>query len=292
VLRLFLIREELLLIYQKEVEIRETCGDAIIVDESSMIPREIHEEFVKTGLPIIYTGDDQQLPSVSKDSFCVFDDYTKERVSLTINHRTDASLKGIVSLSQHLREQNSIPRKKGEGLTLMPKAKALTKGFYDENFFDVVIVGMNKTRKMLNERIRTSMGLDSQEAMLGDRVVCLRNTIIGGEKIYNGELFEVVSLFENYDYNQYTLRSLDFDQKIVNVRISDSTWQTEQINKGHRHLKTVPFAFGYAMSCHKCQGSSFDSVLFLDENVSFFLDQKKFRYTAVTRAAQDLTVAI
>lgn len=273
-------------------EILEACGDVIIVDESSMIPREIHDAFVETGLPIIYTGDDQQLPSVSDDAFCVFDDDSKEKVSLTINHRTDPSLSGIISLSQHLREQNSIPRRKGAGLNIFPKAKAFTRRFYEDNSFDVVICGMNKTRKMLNERIRSAMGLDSSEAVIGDRVVCLRNTIVAGEKIYNGELFEVVSLFEHYDYNQYTLRSLDFEQKTVNVKISNTTWQTEQIHKGHKHLKPVPFAFGYSLSCHKCQGSSFDNVLFIDEDVSFFLEQKKFRYTAVTRAALDLSVAI
>jgi len=39
-----------------------------------------------------------------------------------------------------------------------------------------------------------------------------------------------------------------------------------------------------------CQGSSFTDVLFIDEDVSFFLDQQKFRYTACSRASNKLTV--
>ena len=276
-------------------EIRETCGDFIIVDESSMLPKDIHDVLVSTKLPIIYAGDTCQLPSVSEDSFCVFDDDTKETISLTINHRTDSSLEGIVNLAAHLRNTNSIPRRKGAGLRMVPKAKAFNRSFFDDNYFDIVLCGMNKTRKLLNERIRQSMGFDDPLPSVGEIVVCLQNTIIKGEKIYNGERFEVLTItgtMLSKNLHLYQLKSKDFYDKVVFVHIADETWETERTPRGMNYRQIPPFAYGYALSTHKAQGSTFDSVLFVDEDVSFFLDQQKFRYTAITRAAQELTVGL
>lgn len=236
-------------------EIRETCGDFIIVDESSMLPKEIHDVLISTKLPIIYAGDTCQLPSVSKDSFCVFDDDTKETLSLTINHRTDPSLKGIVDLSSYLRETNSIPRRKGEGLTLVPKAKTFNRSFFDDNYFDIVLCGMNKTRKLLNERIRQSMGVDDFLPGVGEIVVCLQNTIIKGEKIYNGERFEVLTIAGTMlgkNLHLYQLKSLDFYDKTVFVHIADETWETEKTPRGMNYRQIPPFAYGYSLSVHKC----------------------------------------
>ena len=276
-------------------EVKEVCGDFIVVDESSMLPKEIHDALVSTGLPIIYAGDACQLPSVGDDAFCVYDDTSKERIELTINHRTDQSLKGIVDLSAHLRHVNSIPRRKAPGLQLFPKAKTFTRSFFEDNYFDVVLCGMNKTRRLLNERIRQSMGFDDPLPNVGEKVVCLNNTIIRGEKLFNGELFEVLTVAGSSlgkEIHTYQLKSLDFHDKKAFVYISDATWTDEKTPRGMNYRQIPPFAYGYALSVHKSQGSTFDSVLFVDEDVSFFLDQQKFRYTAVTRAAQDLTIGL
>jgi exodeoxyribonuclease-5 len=53
-----------------------------------------------------------------------------------------------------------------------------------------------------------------------------------------------------------------------------------------------PFAFGYVLTCHKAQGSQWDSVLVFDESYVFRRDQWKWTYTALTRAVDRVTVAI
>jgi exodeoxyribonuclease-5 len=45
--------------------------------------------------------------------------------------------------------------------------------------------------------------------------------------------------------------------------------------------------FGYAITCHKSQGSEWDHVLVLDE--SFGNDKARWQYTAATRASKTLT---
>jgi ATP-dependent exoDNAse (exonuclease V) alpha subunit len=51
--------------------------------------------------------------------------------------------------------------------------------------------------------------------------------------------------------------------------------------------------FGYVITCHKSQGSEWDNVLVWDEYVPPQLwDMKRWRYTAITRAAKNLTYLI
>ena len=50
------------------------------------------------------------------------------------------------------------------------------------------------------------------------------------------------------------------------------------------------FVNGYAATVFKCQGSEFDMPLYYDEDVSWFVDQRKFRYTGITRAKQKLVL--
>jgi len=53
------------------------------------------------------------------------------------------------------------------------------------------------------------------------------------------------------------------------------------------------FDFGWAITAHKAQGSEFDSVLVIDEaqTLAGICDPRKWRYTAVTRAAERVVVA-
>ena len=51
------------------------------------------------------------------------------------------------------------------------------------------------------------------------------------------------------------------------------------------------FDLGSCVSVWKSQGSEYKNLLFYDENVSYFVDRTKFRYTAVTRAKEKITIA-
>ena len=63
-----------------------------------------------------------------------------------------------------------------------------------------------------------------------------------------------------------------------------------------RKLKNVEqetisrFEFAYAITCHKAQGSEFDSVVVFDESWVFGEDKFRWLYTAITRAKKRLLI--
>ena len=53
----------------------------------------------------------------------------------------------------------------------------------------------------------------------------------------------------------------------------------------------IEFNYGYAITCHRSQGSQWDKVLVLEERFPFEAeDHKRWLYTAVTRAADKLVL--
>jgi exodeoxyribonuclease-5 len=108
-------------------------------------------------------------------------------------------------------------------------------------------------------------------------------------RVNNGEVYIVEGIIPvNEHSTKYMLRDADKENHTVSVVVENDTWYTEAAN----NPKSDVFTFGYAMTCHKSQGASIDNVLFYNENVSFFLDDQKFKYTACSRAAKRLTIAI
>ena len=55
----------------------------------------------------------------------------------------------------------------------------------------------------------------------------------------------------------------------------------------------VHFDYAYAITCHKSQGSEWDSVMVYDEWMPPQVwDMKRWRYTAITRASKQLTIYV
>lgn len=273
-------------------EILETCGDGIVVDEGSMIPISMHKFLDRIGVQILYAGDFGQLPPVdtSGDTFNAMESVPGKVVTLVENRRFDPN-SGIGYMAFHLREHNSIPRIKKEGLSYTRKSAVMSQQYHVDNQFDIVLCGMNKTRKRVNQLIRQARGFYDDLPEVGERVVCLRNSIISsGGRINNGDLFTVVAVFPGEISSTFMLVSDAGDQ--VNVRVLNTCWEEESTPMTQGDAPLFCFGFGYCLSVHKAQGSTFETVLFIDEDVAFFLDQKKFRYTGCTRAARHLCVAL
>jgi exodeoxyribonuclease-5 len=50
------------------------------------------------------------------------------------------------------------------------------------------------------------------------------------------------------------------------------------------------FTFGWAITCHKSQGSQWNDVIVFDESGAFREARSNWLYTAITRAAEKVTV--
>lgn len=275
-------------------DLRSEAGVGIIVDEGSMIPYGMHNELSEIGLPILYCGDIKQLPPVDPngpEGFCVLDSLDAPVISLTQVQRFQEN-SGIYELTEHLRENNSIKRMKRDDVRMVSKTEIMRPQFYEENPVDIILCGMNKTRKKLNDVYRMYLGTYEYEIpQPSERVMCLKNDVLGNVRINNGEIYNVIMTYPGKEVSTFTLEDID-SGKIVTVKVANECWEKEYSNGHVGGEKVSQFAFGYAATTHKAQGSTFENVVYLDENVSFFLDQKRFRYTGASRASKMLYVAI
>ncbi len=56
--------------------------------------------------------------------------------------------------------------------------------------------------------------------------------------------------------------------------------------------ETEEFTYGYALTVHKAQGSQWDKVVLFDESYAFREHRARWLYTALTRAAEAITVVV
>jgi exodeoxyribonuclease-5 len=57
-----------------------------------------------------------------------------------------------------------------------------------------------------------------------------------------------------------------------------------------RRRKTDEFDYGYALTVHKAQGSQWDRLVLFDESFAFRETRARWLYTAITRAAEAITI--
>lgn len=279
-------------------EVITEAGDALFVDESSMIPWSMYTKLTSLGLPIVWLGDVCQLPPIPEkdtptpepEGFNTMTTVEGNRSSLTENMRFKED-SGIGFISSHLRENNSFPRRVYSDFRFVKRMKVNNVGYHEDNQYDIILCGTNKRRRSLNELIRKARGFGEYELpQPNEKLICLRNDIVAGEKIYNGEMFTVRGTFAGKGISKFMLSSDDFPNKNVIIQAPNNMWETEYCPKKLNGENMHMFTFGYATSVHKFQGSQAEHVLFYDEDVSYFLDQRAFRYTAVSRASKDLTI--
>ena len=79
--------------------------------------------------------------------------------------------------------------------------------------------------------------------------------------------------------------------KLVNGEIVHECNRTLLRKLKVTEMETISrFEFAYAITCHKAQGSEFDSVVVFDESWLFGEDRFRWLYTAITRAKKRLLI--
>jgi exodeoxyribonuclease-5 len=259
----------------------------VVIDECSMVDEFIGKDLLSYGTKILVIGDPAQLPPVKGTGF--FTDHKPDYL-LTEVHR-QALENPIIGLSMKIRA--------GERLALGEYGEARIISRKDVNpeivlASEQVIVGLNRTREQYNARIRTLLGRMSDAPVQGDKLICLRNDREKG--VFNGTMWEALDI-EDADWCdgvEIGIKSLDepnIPAKKVTVlngffngKIDKSNWKARR--------GTQEFTFGYAITCHKSQGSQWNNVTVFDESGSFPDSSKRWLYTAVTRAAEKLTLVL
>lgn len=297
----------------------------VVIDECSMIDADMLSELLKhRETYFIFCGDPAQLPPVkAKGEGISGYDILQQPHAFLDEVMRQAAESDIIQLSMKIRAGEPIDYFKGTDAMVLPKAE-LNEGML--TWADQILVGTNAVRNQINIKVRELLGR-SEEPETGDRIVCLKNewditsrdgnALVNGTTGYLKQPFQKTELIANKagggsietihstiicdDDDRFYDISLDpFELKTGTPQITD--WK--RISRIKKFYNTpymaergiqcpLPqsFSYGYAMTCHRAQGSEWDQVLVLEEFFPFDKEEhKRWLYTAVTRAAEKLVL--
>ena len=265
-------------------------ADLVIIDEVSMVGEELGRDLLYFGKPVLVLGDPAQLPPVNDGSG--FFMKGEPDFMLTEIHR-QARDNPIIQMSMKVREGERLELGNYGLSRVIPRSKLGQKTVLDA---DQVLCGLNKTRRHTNAKIRRLLGhdQDGERFVVGERVVSLKNDSEKG--LLNGSLWRVEEVeFSDYEETQMTLSPLDAGMGSNHTIIkTHHSWLEGKEKELPLALakRYQPVDYGYCLSVHKAQGSQWDNVVIIDESFVFKQDRARHLYTAITRAAERVTVAV
>ena len=281
----------------------------IVLDEASMVSDEVLFDILKFGVKVLLCGDDIQLPPVEG-----FNTYLKEpdmRLTQIVRQERDNP---IINLSAMAREGRHIPYGNygnkafvlsGRNFFGERRKRLLTRA-------EQIICGLNRTRAKINDEMRAIYGFKGLPND-GEKLICTLNNweqFIDGEmkfNLVNGIIGTAVQPF--YDeasfmgftqfkpdfLNEKCPEALPFDAGIFmtgqyRYKHGDYFEKFDEEGNASGAFTLNRFEYGYCISCHKAQGSEFESVIVFDESYAFKEDAHRWLYTAVTRAKDRLII--
>jgi exodeoxyribonuclease-5 len=287
--------------------------DLIIIDEASMVGGEMLRDLQAYGVPILAVGDHGQLPPVMDSGELM---KNPELRLEKIHRQAEGNL--IIKLAHEVRTTGrfSMPRvapaprdvrfvQKRDVVGVV--ADAFTGGF-DGDAPSPLNVGVlcwtNRSRVSLNAMARKSLGI-SGPPRKGEPLICLKNK----SPVFNGMrglLTEDSAEGSPPWILNATLEFPDEGLPPTAYQMCAPQFCRETVFKSveemrDRGIKTNTLTgagmfmdFGWAMTVHKSQGSSWPHVIFyVDRPVKPDSDDwRRFAYTAITRSAERLTIVL
>jgi exodeoxyribonuclease-5 len=257
----------------------------IVIDECSMVDEALGRDLLSFGTPVLVLGDPGQLPPVSGGGF--FTDHEPD-ILLESIHR-QARDNPIIDLAQMAREGEALPYGEyGDSSVIhrrdVDQAEVLNA--------DQVLVGTNKTRRRYNQRLRDLKEFQGPLPAAGDKLVALRNDPAKG--LLNGSLWQVTSAPNSSKaFMNLLIASEDdgMERMSAKIRVLKAAFENpEEEVPWQMKRRYDDFDYGYALTVHKAQGSQWDNVYLFDESWAFREHSQRWLYTAITRAADKITI--
>lgn len=293
------------------IPVEEIPYKIVIVDEVSMAPKTIMELLFKYDVHIICLGDPFQLPPVDKNE----DNHLLDNPHIFLDEiMRQAQESEIIRLTMDIREKKPLHAMQGNEVIIVPQYE-LNTGMLQ--WADQIICGTNATRISINNQMRELTGKNGGPQD-GDKIICLRNyweifadnedPLINGTigvlnnsfstfyqlpRYVGGQQLSVLIANFNTDSGSH-FDSLEMDKLMISTGETTLDWKTSfklSKNPKTRHLVPLEFTYGYAITCHKSQGSEWDKVLVVEEKFPFDKEEHaRWLYTAATRAAEKLVI--
>jgi exodeoxyribonuclease-5 len=251
-----------------------------------MVDEQLGRDLMSFGTPILVLGDPAQLPPISGGGF--FTEHEPDHL-LTEIHRQAAD-NPIIRMALDVREGRELAH--GD----FGAARVISRGDVDQELVlaaDQVLVGTNRTRRRYNQRLRELKGFDAAYPQAGDKLVCLRNDPAKG--LLNGSLWKVMTSSRETVKPGINLlvspEEDDPDRGVAKIKLLKAAFEAPETEIPWQQKKRFDdFDYGYALTVHKAQGSQWDEVVLFDESFAFKETRQRWLYTAITRAAERLTV--
>lgn len=289
----------------------------VVVDEISMVPKSLIQKLASYRVHVIGLGDPFQLPPVNKNE----DNHLLDNPHIFLDEiMRQEEGNEIIDLSMKIRKGEPIDYFKGKNIQIINKSE-LSTGMLQ--WADQILVATNETRKAINAQMRDLLG-HTGDPEDGDKIICYRNywedECQGGSALVNGTIGTISNSYNSFvtipgflnkanygvprqvatincnfieeDGEEYSNLIMDKNMILTGEKTLD--WKTEYAvsqNKNFKHLLPYEFTYGYAITCHRAQGSEWDKVLVIEEKFPFNKEEHaRWLYTAVTRCADKLVL--
>lgn len=287
--------------------------EVIIVDEVSMLPKEMWLRLLSHRIHVIACGDPFQLPPIDKDS----DNHVLDNPHIFLDEiMRQAYDSEIIRFSMWIREGKPINEFPASGQQVMfVKPEEIVTGMYD--WADQILCATNAKRNAINMNMRQIKGFGPEPAV-GDKIISLRNqweffsnSIVDPAPLTNGTI-GVIQSTDRYDMSLpfwisdkkipilYT-NMIDENGDVFNYIPIDYTSLTtgEKFLTGKQEFQMrknprcpdppFEFAYAYGITCHKAQGSEWGKVMVYEEGFPYEkTEHARWAYTAATRASEKL----
>jgi exodeoxyribonuclease-5 len=291
-------------------------AELLIIDEVSMVGEDLGRDVLSFNRPVLVLGDPAQLPPVGGAGYFT---EAKPDVMLTEIHRQAADnpivrIATAVRLGEMLKAGIHRGTQPGHGVAIMPRASLKLSS---ELAADQILCGKNDSRVTINRRIREELRAQSKLPkgdhlpVIGDRLICLKNK--RDRALLNGGMWTVSELRDRAfdakkkgrpDVSYLEVTSADYNDAATYVNVPHAYWfwngkvadlrLPDKMSRSHYD----EFDYAYAITCHKSQGSQWDKVVVMDESQVFNRGEetedipRRWLYTAITRAAESLIIAV
>ncbi len=283
----------------------------IVVDEVSMLPKEMWDLLLSHRIYVIATGDPGQLPPVDKTS----DNHVLDNPHIFLDEiMRQAQDSEIIRLSMWIREGKSIstfPCSNQQVMIVRPGD--VVSGMYE--WADQILCSTNAKRQEINKYVRQLKGY-GELPQVGDKIISLRNhwnylSESTNWALTNGSIGTIERFHLQEEWlPRYIKTGAPITYMVTDIRLEDGdaffntpidyqalvtgepaldSVQAYKLSKAKWTGKIPPFDFTYAygMTTHKSQGSEWPKVLFFEESFPFNVEEhRRLCYTAATRAGE------
>ena len=287
--------------------------EIIVVDEVSMLPKEMWLRLLSHHVHVIACGDPFQLPPIDKDS----DNHVLDNPHIFLDEiMRQAFDSEIIRFSMWIREGKPIKDFPASGKQVMfVKPDQVVTGMY--NWADQILCATNAQRNAINTHMREIKGF-GPEPQIGDKIISLRNQweffsrnindpapltngtigviehedrsrIIVPRWIYNDPIPVLYTSMTDENGDRFDYIPIDYTALTTGEKLLSG--KQEYLMRKSTKCPDPPFEFTYAygITVWKAQGSEWDKVLGFEEQFPYDKEtHQRCAYTLTTRAREKL----